>query len=175
MDSQTEEWRPVVGFEGLYSVSSHGRVRSETRVVKYVNGKSQTVRQRIMSPAKKKTGHMSVMFYPVRKRFHVHRLMMFAFTEGPPSPLHEVAHNDGNASNNILSNLRWATTSSNMRDKVAHGTHNRGERHANCTISSETVRAIRADAGNCVQLGQKYSLPFQTVWAIQKGKTRIYD
>ena len=27
----SEEWRPVVGYEGLYEVSSYGRVRSVDR------------------------------------------------------------------------------------------------------------------------------------------------
>lgn len=178
MDSQTEEWRPIAGYEGYYSVSNHGRIRSEHRVIKHEKSKTQTVKEKIMSPARKRTGHKSVMLYgpsKVAKRLHVHRLVMLAFTDGPPSDLHEVAHNDGNAENNLLSNLRWATTSSNMRDKVSHGTHNRGERHPNCTISSATVAAIRQESGRCADIGAKYGLPFQTVWAIQKRKTRIYD
>ena len=31
--TEPEEWRPVVGWEGLYEVSSLGRVRSVDRVV----------------------------------------------------------------------------------------------------------------------------------------------
>ena len=32
---QSEEWRPVVGFEGYYEVSSLGRVKSLERSVRY--------------------------------------------------------------------------------------------------------------------------------------------
>ena len=31
--SPPEQWKPIAGFDGLYEVSDHGRVRSTTRVV----------------------------------------------------------------------------------------------------------------------------------------------
>ena len=34
----SEVWRPVVGYEGLYSVSDEGRVRSESHVIVMSNG-----------------------------------------------------------------------------------------------------------------------------------------
>lgn len=43
-----EEWRPIPGFEGHYSISSLGRVRSEHRVVLRINGWPFTVRERIL-------------------------------------------------------------------------------------------------------------------------------
>ncbi|WP_158261590.1 NUMOD4 domain-containing protein [Mycobacterium sp. ITM-2016-00318] len=42
-----EEWRPVPGWWG-YSVSSHGRVRSDDRVVVRRNGRSLPVVERIL-------------------------------------------------------------------------------------------------------------------------------
>ena len=38
MSKITEEWKPVVGYEGLYEVSDWGRVRS---VDHYVTGRNQ--------------------------------------------------------------------------------------------------------------------------------------
>lgn len=35
----SEEWRDVVGYEGLYQVSSEGRVKSLERVVKRKDGR----------------------------------------------------------------------------------------------------------------------------------------
>ena len=34
----TENWRDVVGYEGIYEVSDRGRVRSLDRIVKANNG-----------------------------------------------------------------------------------------------------------------------------------------
>ena len=45
-----EEWRPIPGWEGLYSISSRGRVRSEERWVEKRDGKKQPVRECVLTP-----------------------------------------------------------------------------------------------------------------------------
>lgn len=56
----------------------------------------------------------------------VHRLVLEAFVG--PCPLGmEGCHNDGNPSNNHVSNLRWDTPKNNSDDKKRHGTHRFGE------------------------------------------------
>lgn len=173
-----ERWLPVVGFEGAYSVSDFGRVRSEERRVLRSDGKTQLVKRKILSPATKRTGHKTVQLYRAGERtnrHHVHRLVLLSFVGAPPTVKHEGAHNDGDATNNRLENLRWATRSNNLGDKVLHGTHNRGERHPLCTISAEVVRAVRAESCPRKETAERFGLTFQTVWAIQKRKTRIYD
>jgi hypothetical protein len=54
--------------------------------------------------------------------FLVHRLMAIAFL-GEPPPGCEVCHNDGDGTNNVLSNIRWGTRSENILDSVQHGTN----------------------------------------------------
>ena len=175
--NDSEAWMACPGWEGLYSVSSHGRVRSEQRIVKYACGKSQTVRQRVMSPAKKKSGHLSVMFYrgSCATRLHVHRLVATCFIGPQPSPLHEVAHNDGNPGNNSASNLRWSTRSENHRDKVSHGTHNRGQRHPLARLSDAQVADIRASGLSNADVALAYSVTAKHVWAIRAHKAREYQ
>ena len=34
-ESYAEEWRPVVGYEGFYEVSSHGRLKSVPRTKRF--------------------------------------------------------------------------------------------------------------------------------------------
>lgn len=46
----TEHWRPVPSWEGLYSVSTHARVRSEPRYVPRRGGAGYTVRGRVLKP-----------------------------------------------------------------------------------------------------------------------------
>ena len=46
---EKEEWRPVVGFEGYYSVSDLGRVRNEARGVNRLNTQVR-IPQRIHKP-----------------------------------------------------------------------------------------------------------------------------
>lgn len=44
--SAAEEWRPVAGYESLYSISSLGRVRSEQKMIVRKNGKNYQAQER---------------------------------------------------------------------------------------------------------------------------------
>src|SRR3990167_2626181 len=106
-----EMWRHVVGYENLYEVSDHGRVRS------LKTGRVKTPTPNI------KDGRLSMLLWKKNKcrLMKVHRLVLFAFRGSPPQG-YESCHNDGNPSNNRLPNLRWDTAASNQADRVKHGT-----------------------------------------------------
>jgi hypothetical protein len=57
----------------------------------------------------------------------IYRLALEAFI-GPCPPGMEGCHNNGDAADDRLENLRWDTKSSNARDSVWHGTHDRAKR-----------------------------------------------
>ena len=120
MDDISESWRPVSGYEGIYEVSSLGRVRSLSRI----NSRGTPVRERILSQHAHSSGHMRVkLSIPGRQRSaDVHRLVAIAF-HGPPPEGCEVCHTDGNPANNNADNLRWGTRSDNLLDRTRHGTH----------------------------------------------------
>lgn len=101
---QTEIWKPVVGYEGLYEVSSLGRVKS----LKYG-------REKILKPLKHRDGYLQVGLYKneKQKRFFVHRLVAEAFLSNPKG-LHEINHLDEDKSNNSISNIEWASRSYNV-------------------------------------------------------------
>ena len=169
----SEQWMPVPDYEGLYSVSSMGRIRSELRVVVSEGGKRQSVRKRITAPAVKERGHLSVMLYGKwRRRLHVHRLVALVFIGPPPTALHEVAHRDGDPSNNSVSNLRWATRAENHADKLLHGTHNRGERHPLSKVSDAQVVAIRSSSETTKRIAADYGICPGHAWALKNGKRR---
>lgn len=119
-------WSPVVGFEGYYEVSDTGLVRSVDRWVphgdrlKKLTGK--LMKQRIIRNGRRET---SSMVWLARRGGNygrlVHRLVAEAFI-GPPPEGTECCHNDGDATNNHVSNLRWDTHSANVQDMVMHGT-----------------------------------------------------
>jgi hypothetical protein len=120
-----ETWLPVPGYEGMYEASDQGRIRSLARVVMMSDGRTKTVRERILRPgANSVTGYTLVDLYAdgVRTTFNIHRLVMLAFVGPCPDGL-EVCHNDGNRANNTRSNLRYDTRSANHLDSVRHGTH----------------------------------------------------
>lgn len=109
----TEVWKPVKDFEGLYEVSTLGRVKSLTRRVYRSDGRLlQTKAERIL---KQNTQRYSfVVLCKDGKTFpkFVHRLVAEAFIPNPEDkPV--VDHIDTNSTNNEVTNLRWATISEN--------------------------------------------------------------
>lgn|SRR5215203_122932 len=129
-----ENWLPVVGFEGLYEVSDHGNVKN------YRTGKIKS------SQKMQRTEHRWVMLWRgnSQKNMRVHRLVLIAFKGHPPDG-HECRHLDGNAANNVLTNLCWGTPTENQADRALHGTSNRGEQCAAAKLTEDQVRAIKKD------------------------------
>jgi hypothetical protein len=72
----------------------------------------------------------------------VHRVVLETFIGLCPKGL-EGCHNDGDHTNNCLSNLRWDTPANNMLDKIKHGNTNKGERCPLAKLTEEKVIAIR--------------------------------
>jgi hypothetical protein len=141
-----EEWRPVVGWEGYYEVSSHGRVRSLDRDV-YVKGswyRAPQVRKKkgvVLSSSFDTFGYPMVKLKVIpapgeeqrMQLIRVHNLVAEAFI-GPRPEGWTIAHNDGNPANPWFTNLRYATMASNFDDKREHGTYTSGERHSRAKL-----------------------------------------
>lgn len=103
-----EVWNPVVGYEGLYKVSSMGRVRS------LITGK-------ILRSKKDKDGYLQVGLWKdgKRKMYYVHRLVAQAFLN-PVVGKDCVNHLDEVKDSNHYSNLEYCTHKENCN----YGTRN---------------------------------------------------
>lgn len=117
-------WRPVAGYEGHYEVSDQGNVRSIDRVVINRDGVKRTLRGKMLRPGDGGTGHLivSLNLNGVASSKKVHRLVLAAFVGPCPAGL-VVCHNNGDPTDNRLSNLRYDTYSENLHDRVRHGVH----------------------------------------------------
>lgn len=159
-----EIWKDVVGFEGYYLVSSHGRVKSLPR--KITRGKSfLTIKSRILALLTVKvTDNYSSIDVGLSKcgiarRYRVARLVLAAFV-GPPEQGQECCHNDGDPSNNHLDNLRWDTKSANQNDRAKHGTSNRGERQWQSKFTADDVvkmRELRSQGWPYTKIGKLFN------------------
>lgn len=150
------EWRPVVGYEGLYEVSNTGRVRSlDRRVNSRWNG-TRLISGRELTFYVTYDGYLTFTLYEGacrKKNIKVSRLVASAFlakVEGKDL----VLHNDGDPANNHVSNLRWGTPKENMEDRKKHGNDHYAERDscsAGHKYTPETVRYRAAANGEMTQ------------------------
>ena len=111
-----ELWKDIKGFEGLYQVSTLGRVRS---LDKYVNAKIRNIdkvlkRGKILKPTYDKDGYLRVYLYKNGKgtNFFVHRLVAKTFIPNPLN-LPEVNHKDEVKTNKRRWNLEWCSSEYN--------------------------------------------------------------
>lgn len=113
-----------MGREGLYEVSSLGRVRSLTLKVRDKNGRLQTRPGMIRKLQVGSGDHRTVDLKTrgVRKTVQVHRLMAEAFLPNP-GRLPIVRHLNDIPYDNRIENLSWGTYSDNGHDMVRNGLH----------------------------------------------------
>ena len=101
-----EVWKWATGYEGLYELSSLGRIRRNGKILKCHKNK--------------KTGYMYVCLSKngICKFKTVHRLLAETFIpniENKPC----VDHIDGSRDNNSIDNLRWCTAKENCNYPIA--------------------------------------------------------
>jgi hypothetical protein len=109
--NKMERWRDVLGFEGLYEVSDHGRVRSRSRAV-FTRTGMRRYSPKYLKPNKSNQGFSSKLFYvllfemgkPTMK--YVGNLVLEAFVR-PGRQGESVVFADGDAGNLSLDNLNW--------------------------------------------------------------------
>lgn len=107
-----EIWRDISGYEGLYQVSSYGRVK---RLLK------TNPQGKILKPVTDKNGYLMVRLSKrnIQHNCRIHRLVAIAFIDNPQS-LPVVNHKDENIKNNRSDNLEWCTVQYNTRYNNAH-------------------------------------------------------
>lgn len=121
MNPQIEIWSPILGFEGYYSVSSAGRVRSEPRTVKH-GAHTRKVPGGILKTPPNGQGYPTVHLSRdgVGGTHYVHDLVIASFFGRKPNGL-EVRHLSDEKTDCCLGNLALGTRSDNMRDAVRNG------------------------------------------------------
>lgn len=163
----SEIWKPVVGFEGIYEVSSHGRVK---RISK--EGGSQI--NLVLKHHQIKGGYHSVIlsWKNIRKNLLVSRLVATAFL-GHPKNGQEANHKDGDVTNNYSYNLEWLSRSDNILH--AYRVLNRKPSRGNTKLYGGDVAMIRQllASGNYTQneIGKMYNVGRSAIYDIKAGNT----
>ncbi len=121
MNTQTEEWRPINGYENLYEISSKGRVKS----LNY----NKTYKEQILKPSLQK-GYYRVTLCKngEHKKYFVHQLVGTAFIPNPDGKPF-INHRDEIRDHNWLENLEWCDNKYNSnyghcREKISKANTN---------------------------------------------------
>lgn len=151
-----EKWKPVVGEEGVYEVSSLGRVRSLDREVRtrWIKGKVLTVREHGRLPAVTLSNRVKLVVSLVVSAFHLNG-------EKRQFNRYGVVYKDGNRFNVRVSNIRLVTKaySNRVNSKLTTAQV--------CRIrkSLSKFANIRSREGRkaCHQLGARYRVSYNTI------------
>ena len=164
-----EEWRDVVGYEGLYMVSNLGNVKSLPKRARHRNERTM----------KLSIGGGGYLYAHLRKNGKdaqklVHRLVAEAFIENTEDKP-QVNHIDGNRCNNNINNLEWVTCSENQLHayRVLNRVRSTGgtPRPTKRKLTREQVIEIRASNESQSSLARMYGVGQHTIWCILKRKT----
>ncbi len=150
-----EKWVDVNGFDGLYQVSDHGRVKSfyqwngwkrvKRKVPKIINGWVQ----RMDDDYKRRC--ITFTDGETKKTFKLHRVVAEHFIDNT-NGYKVINHIDGNPLNNASDNLEWCTQQHNVIHALETGlkkceTYGREDEIASLYESGISVREI------CVEVG----------------------
>lgn len=178
-----EIWKDLQGYEGIYQVSTLGRVKSLGRTVEKKSklGKEfkMVVSEKVISGHVSDSGYIE---YNIRKNgrpktIRGHRLVAETFIENPSNkPL--INHIDGDKTNNNLSNLEWSTHKENAKHALETGLLSNFLKFARSKprrkLSTEDVTVIinRLNLGDAMgRIAKDYKVHRETIASIKYFKT----
>lgn len=104
-----EIWKDIKDYEGLYQISSYGRVKSFYGKEKILKPSIQHFEYKNKNYKREK---IELVKNGIRKSLKIHRLVAQAFIPNPDNKT-QVNHIDGNPLNNKVENLEWCTDKEN--------------------------------------------------------------
>ena len=129
MNKNKEIWKTVIINNEkfpYYEVSNKGNIRSVTRIVKRSDGKTQTIKGKLLSKKSKRDGYIIVKLkqYVDQKPIkyisaELSRIVASTFIDNKNN-YPQVHHVDYNKENNSVQNLEWVTNKYNHNDMQKH-------------------------------------------------------
>lgn len=176
-----EVWKDVIGYEGYYMVSDIGRIKSLERRVYWTMPSGapanrlhpERIKCQYFAGSRREYHYACFNVDGVKETRIVHRMLLEAFVGPCPTGM-QACHNDGNPTNNTLTNLRWDTVSNNHADKKLHGTYLKGETAAGAKLTEQDVRDIRvrlAAGDKHIDIADDYPCTRDNISAINTGKS----
>jgi hypothetical protein len=179
MSSCPEEWRPVVGLEGRYEVSSVGLVRSLDQrrswpaSRRHPAGHTSIAPGRVLALFADRYGYLA--FKVDGRNRKVHQEVARAFI-GPAPNGEAVLHRNDVKKDNRPANLRYGTQKANGEDGAANRSYASGAAHYATSLTEVDVAAIKGlrDHVSQANLARAFGIAQPTVHDMQVGKTWPY-
>ena len=162
-----ERWKDIENYEGLYRISSLGRVKS----LNY----NHTGKAKIMKPSINKYGYLGINLCKdgKMKKFYVHRLVAQAFISNDISERDCIDHINTIKTDNRACNLKWVTPKENSNNPLTREKL-QGENHPMYGRTGEKngmARKVR-----CLETNQIFNtLKEAGEWCGLKGLTSIIN
>ena len=121
----SEIWKDIKDYEGLYQISNLGNIKSVTRKVKNKKYGTMIAKEKILKQNMSKAGYFTIGLCKngKTKTTSVHRLVASTFILNPKNkPC--INHLDNNPSNNNVKNLEWCTQKENIQHACKSGNMN---------------------------------------------------
>lgn len=170
-----EEWRPVVGYEGLYEVSTQGRVRSidrsHTMTGRHKTPYTRRVKGKQLKLSLNSAGYPQAFLHMGEGgKWHlVHRLVAKAFLPNP-SHLPEVNHINEIKDDNSLSNLEWCSRVDNCNHSIRNRADTKGGRAVlDKDQVVEAINLINEEGMTLKDVGDKFGVTPSCIHRICKG------
>lgn len=144
MNNSTEKvvWKDVVGYEGLYKISSAGEAWSE-------------ISKKTLKLSDNRRYYRAVSLYKNGRteKYLVHRLVAMAFLANDECK-ETVNHIDGNKINNNVLNLEWSTQKENNEHAYKTGLHRITEEQINVLTKNGKQYGEKAGKRNAEKNGK---------------------
>lgn len=164
--------KDIPGYEGLYAVTTDGRVWSYP---KHWHKRSHSGKWLSASITKGGYAKVSLRKQKNAKHYLVHRLVALTYIDKPDGKP-AINHKDGEKLNNCVDNLEWCTWKENDDHARSTGLKNPvvGVAVASSKLTESIVRSIKerfAKGDTQASLAKRYGVTRQTVHAIVHNKT----
>ncbi len=184
----TEIWKDIKCYEGVYQVSNYGRVQSLDRVQYDKNGKAVFYKGKILKQSPNSRGYTRVCLRGGKgyEQPFVHRLVAEYFVPNDsPSEFTVVNHKDSNHLNNNADNLEWTTILGNNHHAIANGRMQRTdkwienlnkslEKHYKPVIGYDPISGMEVVAFKSIQECGRHGFDASCVCDCCKGKRKTH-
>lgn len=166
-----EIWKDIDGYEGIYQVSSHGKIKSLDKIINGGGARQYIRKGRIRKPVSTEKGYLRVLLTNngKRKGYFVHRLVALAFLAKDHSRKH-VNHINHIKSDNLVSNLEWVTPAENNQKSIDF--YNRSLKYDEFKVLS--IITFFKTGLNISKIANIFNAPYTSIKNIVEGRRRTH-